>query len=81
MWNLNRNGTDELIVTEQKQSHRLGEQTCSCQGEFGMNVRSAVSKVDNQQGPTIQSVELLSAVWPPAGKGGFGGNGSMRMYG
>lgn len=46
-----------------------------------MNVRSAVSKVDNQQGPTIQSVELLSAMWPPAGKGGFGGNGSMRMYG
>ena len=25
-----------------------------------MNVRSAVSKVDNQQGPTIQSVELCS---------------------
>ena len=32
MWNL-KCGTNEHLSTQQKQTHRHGEQTCACQGE------------------------------------------------
>ena len=59
MWNLKRNDTNEL--TKQKQTHRLRERACDCWGgglgegrvrEFGMDMYSAIFKMDNQQGPT-----------------------------
>ena len=52
------------LFTRQKQTHRLGEQTCGCQrgkvedrnglGIWGLHVSSAIFEIDNQQGPTVK---------------------------
>ena len=52
------------LFTRQKQTHRLGEQTCGCQrGKvedrdglviWDLHVSSAIFEIDNQQGPTVK---------------------------
>lgn len=52
--------------TKQKETHRLKEQTCGCQGEGGERdrgawyqcVHTAIFKTGNQQGPTYSTGSL-----------------------
>ena len=55
------------LPTKQKQTHRLREQTYSCQwgmegggeqGVWDLHVHTAIFKMDNQQGPVVQHMEL-----------------------
>ena len=57
------------LYTEQKQTHRHGEQTCGCQeggirsgldGEFGVNV---TFRVDKQWSPTVQHSEWFTMLY------------------
>ena len=70
-WNLKRNDTNELA--KQKQTQRLRIRTYGCSGwewgwfggrdswgVWGRRVRSAIFKMDSQQGPTIEHMELCS---------------------
>lgn len=62
------------LPTEQKQTHRHGEQTCGCQGggsgldgEFGLNGRKLWHRVDKQWGPAVLDRELYPVSWTRPG--------------
>ena len=44
------------------------------------HVNTAIFKMDNQQGPTVQHGEL-NVMWQPGSEGSLGENGYMYMYG
>ena len=46
------------------------------QGVWDGHVHTAVLKMDNQQGPTVQN-----SMWLPGWEGSLGENGYMHMYG
>ena len=49
--------------------------------EFGIHVHTAVFKMDNQQGPTVQHWEtLLTVTWQPGWEWNLGENGYRYMY-
>ena len=57
------------LLSKQKETHRLGEQAYGCRrkeagkrqfGGFGIDMYTAMFKMDNQQGPTVQHAELCS---------------------
>ena len=46
------------------------------------HVHAAIFKMDNQQGPIVQHMELLlSVIWQPGWEEGLGDNGYMHTYG
>ena len=52
------------------------------QGVWDGRVKTAVFKMDNQQGPTVQYRELCSmSMWQPGWEGSLGENGYMYMHG
>ena len=62
------------LFTKQKQTHRLREQTYNCQGEgqgrdrlrvLDGHVNTAIFKIDNQQGPTVQHRKLFNIMLQP----------------
>ena len=87
MWNLKRNNTNSL--TKQKETHRLREQTYSCQGE-GLGGRDSYGVWDGH-GHTaifkragtysIAHGTLLNVIWQPGWEGSLGENGYMYVYG
>ena len=49
------------------------------QGVWDQHVRSAIFKVDKQQGPTIAQRILLSVMWQPESEGSLEEDGYMYM--
>ena len=50
-------------------------------GIWGQRAHTAVFKMDNQQGPTVQHGELCSVMRQPGWEGSLGENRPMDMYG
>ena len=80
MWNLKINDTMNLL-TKQKATHRLRERTHGHQGRgqggvWDGRAHTAVSKMDNQQRPTVQHVELT---WQLGREGSLEENGYLYM--
>ena len=79
------------LFTEQIQTHRLRKQTYGSHkrkkverdklGVWDENIHTTVYKIDRQQGPTVQHVELCSALRGSLNGRGLGENGYMYMYG
>ena len=81
------------LLTKQKQTLRLGEQTCGFQGKgWGWErdnqgvwdgcVHTAMSETDNQQETYLMAQgTLLSVMWQSGWEGSLGENGYMYMYG
>ena len=68
------------LFAKEKQTHRLRKRTYGCQeerqrgrdsqGVWDERVHNAIFKVDNQQGPTVQHMELCSVLCgSPDGRG------------
>ena len=61
------------LSTEQKQTHRCGEQTWGCQGGgrrewdgggvWGQQVQTVTFRMEKQQGPAVQHRELEPISW------------------
>ena len=46
------------LFRKQKETHRLREQIYGC-----LTVHTAIFKMDNQQGPTVEHIELCSILY------------------
>ena len=86
MWTLKGNDTNEL--TKHKKTHRLRKQTYGFQGGresqrlWEGHVHTIIFKMDNQQGPIIQHMELSSVLCASLnGMGIWGENRYMYIYG
>ena len=89
MWNIKRNNTNELTHKTETDSQTYGCQRRGrmegrdSQGVWDGHVHTAIFKMDNQQGATVQHMEFYMwqyyvTIWMA---GDFGGNGYMYIYG
>ena len=79
------------LFTEQIQTHRLRKQTYGSHkrkkgerdklGVWDENIHTTVYKIDRQQGPTVQHVELCSVLCSSLNGRGVWGEWYMYMYG
>ena len=92
MWNLKRHDTNELTYKMETDSQtsrmNLGlpggrMEGRGSQGVWDGHVYTAIFKMDNQQGPTIQHWELYSILFmnQPGQEGSLGEKGHMDIYG
>ena len=86
MWNQKRNDTNELphrteidSLTLKTNLHR--QRGRDSEGLWEGHVHTAVFKMDNQQRPIVQHMELSSGLCASLWEGGLGEKGYMYMYG
>ena len=80
-------GNDTNGLKKQKETHRLRKQTYGCrqgmdrQGVWEGHIHTAVFKMNNQQGHTVQHMEVYPCYVPAWMGRGLGENGYMYVYG
>ena len=82
MQNLKRDDTDELTKQRDSQTQRMNLWLLGGRGnqrDWDEHVHTAIFKIDNQQGPSIQHMKLSAqCLWQPGWEGNLG---RIYMYG